>query len=87
MGRIHPTGALLRLIVLLLDWAMRSPGLFSTSTTVHRRLRAEERAQLVPVLMIFPTVLFLFPAFILVILAPALLKLMVVVQGMGGVIR
>ena len=55
------------------------------SARVYRRLRAEERAHLVPVLMIFPTVLFLLPAFILIILAPALLKLMVVIQGIGGV--
>ncbi len=54
------------------------------SARVHRRLRAEERAHIVPVLMIFPTVLFLLPAFVLVILAPALLNLLNVLQAMGG---
>ena len=55
------------------------------SARVHRRLRAEERAHLVPVLMLFPTVLFLLPAFVLVVMAPALLKLVKVLQAMGGI--
>lgn len=52
---------------------------------VQRRFRAEERAHVVPVLMLFPTVLFLLPAFVLVIMAPALLKLLKVLQAMGGI--
>jgi tight adherence protein C len=52
---------------------------------VQRRFRAEERAHIVPVLMLFPTVLFLLPAFVLVIMAPTLLKLVNVLQAMGGV--
>ena len=52
---------------------------------VQRRFRAEERAHVVPILMLFPTVLFLLPAFVLVILAPALLNLGKVLQAMGGV--
>lgn len=51
---------------------------------VQRRLRAEERAHLVPVKMLFPTVCFLLPAFFLVSLAPALLKLVETIQGMSA---
>jgi tight adherence protein C len=39
---------------------------------MQRRHRAEERAHLAPLKMIFPTVIFLFPAFFLVTMAPAL---------------
>jgi tight adherence protein C len=52
---------------------------------VQRRFRAEERAALVPIQMLFPTVLFLLPAFILVLLAPALLQLAQAIQAIGGV--
>jgi len=48
----------------------------SDSARVQRRHRAEERAHLAPLKMIFPTVLFLMPAFFLVALAPSLLTLM-----------
>ena len=51
---------------------------------VQRRFRAEESAHLVPVKMLFPTVCFLLPAFFLVTLAPALLKLQEAFQWMGG---
>jgi tight adherence protein C len=46
------------------------------SARVQRRQRAEERAQLAPLKMLFPTVLFLFPVFFLVTFAPAMLKLL-----------
>jgi len=42
---------------------------------VQRRHRAEERASLAPLKMIFPTVLFLMPAFFLVAMAPSLIGL------------
>ena len=45
------------------------------SARVQRRHRAEERASLAPLKMIFPTVLFLMPAFFLVAMAPSLLGL------------
>lgn len=45
------------------------------SARVQRRLRAEERAQLAPLKMLFPTVIFLFPVFFLVTFAPAMIKL------------
>jgi len=43
---------------------------------VQRRHRAEERAHLAPLKMLFPTVFFLMPAFFLVTLAPSLLGLL-----------
>jgi tight adherence protein C len=46
------------------------------SARVQRRLRAEERAHLAPLKMLFPTVVFLFPVFFLVTFAPAMLKLL-----------
>jgi len=49
---------------------------------VQRRLRAEERAQLAPLKMLFPTVVFLFPVFFLVSFAPALLKLLAAFNAM-----
>lgn len=52
------------------------------SARVQRRLRAEERAQLAPLKMIFPTVIFLFPVFFLVTFAPGLLGLMDVFKAM-----
>ncbi|MFQ5520762.1 MAG: type II secretion system F family protein [Candidatus Methylomirabilia bacterium] len=53
------------------------------SARVQRRLRAEERAYLAPLKMLFPTVVFLFPAYFLVALAPALLRLMVAFKAIG----
>ncbi len=51
------------------------------SARVQRRLRAEERAQLAPLKMLFPTVAFLFPVFFLVTFAPAMLKLMAALKA------
>jgi tight adherence protein C len=45
------------------------------SARVQRRHRAEERAYMAPLKMIFPTVAFLMPVFFLVTLAPAMLRL------------
>jgi tight adherence protein C len=45
------------------------------SARVERRHRAEERAYLAPLKMIFPTVFFLMPAFFLVAMGPSLLGL------------
>jgi tight adherence protein C len=57
--------------------------IYADSARVHRRLRAEERAMLVPVKMLFPTVLFLLPAFFLVTLAPTLLSILEVLKGIS----
>ncbi|MGH7265705.1 MAG: type II secretion system F family protein [Candidatus Rokuibacteriota bacterium] len=54
------------------------------SARVARRHRAEERAYLAPLKMIFPTVLFLMPSFFLVALAPGLLKLLEAFQTLAG---
>jgi tight adherence protein C len=51
------------------------------SARVQRRLRAEERAQLAPLKMLFPTVIFLFPVFFLVTFAPAMLKLLAALKA------
>jgi tight adherence protein C len=51
---------------------------------VERRHRAEERAYLAPLKMIFPTAIFLLPAFMLVAMAPSLLNLMKLFEAIGG---
>jgi tight adherence protein C len=55
----------------------------SDSARVQRRHRAEERAHLAPLKMLFPTVFFLMPAFFLVTLAPSLLGLMRLLKALG----
>lgn len=57
------------------------------SARVQRRHRAEERAYLAPVKMIFPTVFFLMPAFFLVTMGPSLLMLMRMFEMMGGTVK
>lgn len=51
---------------------------------VERRHRAEARAYLAPIKMIFPTAIFLMPAFLLVAMAPALMSLVKLFEGLGG---
>jgi tight adherence protein C len=53
------------------------------SARVQRRHRAEERAHLAPLKMLFPTVFFLMPAFFLVALAPSLFALGRMLKGLG----
>jgi tight adherence protein C len=45
------------------------------ASRVARRLRAEKAAQLAPLKMLFPIVFFLFPAFVIVMLLPPILKI------------
>jgi tight adherence protein C len=53
------------------------------SARVQRRHRAEERAYLAPLKMIFPTVLFLMPSFFLVAMGPSLLALISAFKSLG----
>jgi tight adherence protein C len=54
------------------------------SARVQRRHRAEERAHLAPLKMLFPTVVFLMPSFFLVTMAPSLLSLLRVLKAISG---
>ncbi|MGD0167359.1 MAG: type II secretion system F family protein [Gaiellaceae bacterium] len=47
----------------------------ATDTRLKRQAAAEEKASKAPIKMLFPTVLFIFPAMFLVILGPAMLQL------------
>jgi tight adherence protein C len=47
----------------------------SDQMRTHRRQRAERLAHEAPVKMMFPLVLFIFPAFLLVILGPAAIRI------------
>jgi len=48
----------------------------ATDMRIHRQLAAEEKAMKAPVKMLFPTVIFIFPAMFIVILGPAFLNIM-----------
>lgn len=61
----------------------RTLRIHAESARVKRRRRAEERAHLAPLKMVFPTVIFLLPVFFLVTLAPALLKFLDAWQRIG----
>jgi tight adherence protein C len=53
----------------------------STDMRVRRQLSAEEKAMKAPVKMLFPTVIFIFPAMFVVALGPAMLSLMKTFSG------
>lgn len=53
------------------------------ASRVQRRHRAETRAQLVPLLMLGPTILFLLPSFMLVAMAPSLLRIFQIMSTIG----
>jgi tight adherence protein C len=50
---------------------------------VQRRHRAETKAQLAPLMMLIPTVLFLMPSFMLVAMAPSLMKIIQILTTTG----
>jgi tight adherence protein C len=47
----------------------------ATDSRLKRQAAAEEKAMKAPIKMLFPTVMFIFPAMFLVILGPAFLNL------------
>ena len=47
----------------------------ATDSRLKRQAAAEERAMKAPVKMLFPTVVFIFPAMFIVVLGPAMLSL------------
>jgi len=53
------------------------------TSRVQRRQRAEERAYLAPLKMLFPTALFLMPAFMLVAMGPPLLQILTILHQAG----
>jgi tight adherence protein C len=53
------------------------------ASRVQRRHRAETRAQVVPLLMLGPTILFLLPSFMLVAMAPSLLRIFQILGSIG----
>ena len=56
----------------------------SDASRVQRRHRAETKAQLAPLMMLIPTVVFLMPAFMLVAMAPSLLKIFQIMNSAGN---
>jgi tight adherence protein C len=55
----------------------------SDAARVQRRHRAETKAQLAPLMMLLPTVVFLMPAFMLVAMAPSMLKIFQIMNSVG----
>jgi tight adherence protein C len=53
------------------------------ASRVQRRHRAETKAQIAPLLMLIPTILFLMPSFMLVAAAPSLLRILQILQTIG----
>ena len=53
------------------------------ASRVQRRHRAETRAQMVPLLMLGPTILFLLPSFMLVAMAPSLIRIFQIMGNIG----
>lgn len=53
------------------------------ASRVQRRHRAETKAQLAPLLMLIPTILFLMPSFMLVAAAPSFLRILKILETMA----
>jgi tight adherence protein C len=53
------------------------------ASRVQRRHRAETKAQVAPLMMLIPTIVFLMPSFMLVAAAPSLLRILQILQTIG----
>jgi tight adherence protein C len=53
----------------------------ATDTRLRRQAAAEEKAMKAPIKMLFPTVLFIFPAMFIVVLGPAMLNILKIFGG------
>ena len=53
------------------------------ASRIQRRHRAETKAQVAPLLMLIPTIIFLMPSFMLVAAAPSLLRILQILQTIG----
>jgi tight adherence protein C len=51
------------------------------ASRIKRRHRAEAKAQLAPLMMLLPTVVFLMPSFMMIAMAPAMLRISELLQG------
>lgn len=56
----------------------------ATDMRIKRQLEAEEKAMKAPVKMLFPTVLFIFPAMFIVILGPAFINIVASLKEVNG---
>jgi tight adherence protein C len=53
----------------------------AADTRLRRQAAAEERAMKAPIKMLFPTVMFIFPAMFVVVLGPAMMSLLTLLKG------
>lgn len=53
------------------------------ASRVQRRHRAETKAQLAPLMMLIPTILFLLPSFMMVAAAPSFLRILQIMGSLG----
>lgn len=57
---------------------------FSSEMREKRMIRAEEKANLLPLKMLFPLATFLFPISVLIVLIPIMIKIVEILKSLGG---